>query len=379
MPGSLEKILDSLRWLGLDYDEGPEIGGDFGPYVQSERKGIYEDHASELVEKKFAYEDEGALWFKVPKGQKLTWIDLIHKEIEFSSDVIEDFVILKSDGFPTYHLASVVDDHLMQISHVLRGDEWISSTPKHLLLYDSFGWDHPEFGHLPLILGSDKSKLSKRHGAVSALEYRDQGYLPEAIFNFLLLLGWAPKNDQEIFSRDEAIEVFDIDRVNTTSPIFNLEKLDWFNSQWIRRIDTNELADLVKKYNPSYSKEQIIEKLPLVRDRMRTLKDFERLAGFIIDEKQNIGYVSDPEIIKPILERYRSINANNWTSSYISTATISTIDQNQLDKRSVLSNIGTAISGLTVTPPLYDTLEQVGKEKTILRIENAINEKENAK
>src|SRR3989344_899250 len=178
--GSLEKILEILEFLGLDWNEGPKVGGDFGPYIQSERKDLYQKYAKILVEKGMAYEDEGAVRFKVEKGKIWKWDDQVHGEISFKSDVLEDFVILKSDGFPTYHLAVVVDDNAMKISHVLRGDEWISSTPKHLMLYSKLGWKPPVFGHLPLILGPDKSKLSKRHGAQSVLDYRDEGYLAES-------------------------------------------------------------------------------------------------------------------------------------------------------------------------------------------------------
>src|SRR3989344_1319359 len=309
IPGTIEKIKESLELLKLKWDEY---------YVQSARLDLYKKYLQQLKDKNLAYEEEGAWRFKVAKGKDLEWSDLVHGPVKFSSEVIEDFVIVKSDGFPTYHFASVVDDHDLNISHVFRGDEWISSTPKHLLLYQSLGWQPPAFLHLPPILGPDKKKLSKREGAKSVMEYLKEGYLPEALINFLAFLGWAPKGDRELYTLDELCQEFSIDRINKNSPIFNLQKLDWFNGQWIRKIDVDSLADRIMKHLPKskYSKNQIVEKIPLVKERMRTLNDFEGLVGFIIDESVDVGYVKDPKAVKPILEAYKSIAPNNWTSSY---------------------------------------------------------------
>src|SRR3989344_2438546 len=227
IPGSIPQIKESLKVLGLVWDE---------EYLQSERLSLYHKQLEVLKGKGLVYQSEGAWFFKVPDKKLIDWQDGVHGHVEFQTDVIEDFVVLKSDKFPTYHFASVVDDYEMTITHVIRGDEWISSTPKHLLLYQSFGWTPPKFIHTPPILGHDKKKLSKREGARSVLEYIADGYLPEALVNFLALLGWAPKGDQELFTLEELIQEFSLDRLNKNSPIFNLEKLRWLNGKWIRKL-----------------------------------------------------------------------------------------------------------------------------------------------
>src|SRR3990167_3402535 len=245
VPGAEEKIKEILKWLGLTWDEF---------YKQSERLPLYKEAVEELLKKGLARKDEGAVRFIIPKGlpagrqgETVSWKDGVgDKEISFKSDDLEDFVILKSDGFPTYHLANVVDDHDMKISHVIRGDEWISSVPKHILLYKAFGWEHPAFVHLPVIVGPDKAKLSKRHGAESVLEYRDRGYLKEALLNFMALLGWHPGGDKEIMSMDEMIKLFDLKDVNTASPMFDIKKLDWMNGVYIRQMKADELVSSIK-------------------------------------------------------------------------------------------------------------------------------------
>ena len=246
IPESINQIKKSLEVLSLNWD-GDEI-------YQSKRLKLYDRHLQILKDKNYTYKEEDAWRFRVPKELKLTWRDLVHGPVEFSSNVIEDFVIVKSDGFPTYHFASVVDDHLMQITHVIRGDEWISSTPKHLLLYKAFSWNPPAFVHLPPILGPNKKKLSKREGAKSVLEYLNEGYLSEAIINFLSLLGWAPKGDKEVFSHDELIKEFSLERLNKNSPIFNIDKLRWLNGKWIRKIDEETLIDKIHSSFPKYQR-----------------------------------------------------------------------------------------------------------------------------
>ena len=240
VPGSKEIIYEILNWLGLEFDE---------EYLQSERKKIYKQHIDQLVKKGLAYEDEGAVRFKIPTQKEISWTDAVGaKKISFKTDIIEDFVILKSDGFPTYHLASVVDDHLMEISHVIRGEEWISSTPKHILLYEAFGWKHPIFAHLPVILGPDKSKLSKRHGAKSVLDYRNEGYLKETLLNFMALLGWNPGGEKEIIEIKEMIKLFDFKDVNTSSPIFDIKKLEWVNGEYIRQTQNSKLKTQITDF-----------------------------------------------------------------------------------------------------------------------------------
>src|SRR3989344_7074453 len=268
-------IYEILKWLGISWDE---------KYVQSERLNVYKEHAEVLRKKKLVYEDGGALRFKMPKNGETRWVDAVgQKEISFKNETQEDFVILKSDGYPTYNFANVIDDYLIKITHVIRGEEFISSTPKHVQLYKAFRWNQPIFAHLPVILGPDKSKLSKRHGAKSVLDYRDEGFLKEALLNFMALLGWNPGGDKEQMSIDEMIELFDLKDINTANPIFDQQKLEWLNGVWIRSI--NDLKTRLKDF---YREDrQVMQILNLdkseiwisaAKSRMKTLKDFKELA-----------------------------------------------------------------------------------------------------
>ena len=273
--GAEKAILEILSWLGLEYDGGV--------VRQSERLDLYKKYVQELLDKKIAHKKDGAIWIKVPQDKKFEWVDEVgQKKISFAGKDVDEFVILKSDGYPTYHLANIVDDHLMEITHVIRGEEWISSTPKHLYLYQSLGWQPPKFAHLPVILGPDRSKLSKRHGAKSVLDYRDEGYLQESLLNFMALLGWNPGGNKEQFSIEELINLFDIKDVNTANPIFDIKKLEWLNGVWIRSI-----TDLDKRLKDFYAKDKEVQDLlkssksdiiiKAAASRMRTLADFKNL------------------------------------------------------------------------------------------------------
>lgn len=297
--GAEEEILETLNWLTLEYS---------GEIVhQSERLKIYKEHADLLIDKKIAFEKDGAVWVKVPEDKKLEWVDLVgNKKISFLGKDVDEFVILKSDGFPTYHLANVVDDHLMGITHVLRGEEWTTSTPKHLYLYECFGWEAPFFAHLPIILGADKSKLSKRHGAKSALDYRSDGYIKEGLLNFLALLGWNPGGDKEQMSLEEMISLFKIEDVNTANSIFDVKKLEWLNSVWIRSLESKDLENRLKDFYPKNnevtklldsSSSNIIIKA--AASRMRVLGDFEKLVDI---KKERTFANEEKEIAKSLLE-----------------------------------------------------------------------------
>jgi len=278
--GAEEAIIESLTWLGLSFD---------GEIVrQSERLDIYKQHVEILKAKKIAFEKDGAVWVKLPEDKTIGWTDVVgNKKISFQGKDVDEFVILKSDGFPTYHLANVVDDHLMEITHVLRGEEWTSSTPKHLYLYESFGWDAPKFVHLPVILGPDKTKLSKRHGAKSALDYKQEGYLKEALLNYMALLGWNPGGDKEQMSMEEMIGLFKLEDINTANPIFDLTKLEWLNGVWIRSL--SEKGELKERLEEFYKdKEEIKTKLngenskiliDAASSRMKSLTDFQNLIS----------------------------------------------------------------------------------------------------
>jgi glutamyl/glutaminyl-tRNA synthetase len=276
---SEKEIFKILKWLEI------EPTGEI--MHQSQRLDIYKKYINELLEKKVAYEKDGAVWVNVPDDKIFEWVDLVgNKKISFKGNTQEDFVILKSDSFPTYHLANVVDDHLAGITHVLRGEEWISSTPKHLYLYESFGWEPPFFVHLPVILGTDHTKLSKRHGAKSALDYKAEGYLKEALLNFMALLGWNPGGDKEIMSMDEMISLFKIEKINTANPIFDIKKLEWLNGVWIRSLSPDDLKErLLEFYKDDGEVLEILknEKAKLFISagvsRMRTLLDFKTLIS----------------------------------------------------------------------------------------------------
>ena len=240
-------ILDGLRWLGLDWDEGPEVGGPHAPYLQSQRRDSYRVAAERLLAEGRAVTDEGAIRFKVPEG-KTTFTDLVHGPIAFDNEHIEPFVILRSDGHPTYHLSVVVDDIDMAITHVVRGDDHISNTPKQMLLYQALGAPTPQFAHVPLIMGPDKKRLSKRHGATSVMEYQRQGYIPEGMTNFLALLGWSPgSSDEEVFTVPELTERFTLEGISGGNAVFNTDKLDWFNHQHLLRLSD---ADLLRRLEP---------------------------------------------------------------------------------------------------------------------------------
>lgn len=367
VPGAVEKIQQSLKLLGL-HSDGEII-------YQSKRLEIYKKHLEILKEKKLAYEDEGAWRFKIStRSPKIGWQDLVHGQVEFPTNVLEDFIIVKSDGFPTYHFASVVDDHLMEISHVIRGDEWISSTPKHILLYEAFTWQHPQFVHLPPILGADHKKLSKRDGAKSIMEYIDEGYLPEALINFMVLLGWSPKGNQEIFSLDQLCKEFSLERINKNSPIFNIEKLNWFNGQWIRKIPDNKLIEMINNKFPQFDKSKIADVLPIVKDRLITLLDFEKISSLFFQKPDTKSHLSDISISKNVLEDLISEleEIDKWDEQIVSEIITAQMDKENLSKAQMYKSLGIAISGELVTPPIFAAIEVLGKAETIKRLKSAL-------
>ena len=355
--GAKKAIFEIPDWLGLLWDE---------EYTQSERKNIYKKHAGELLKKGLAYKDEGAVRFKIPTNREISWADAIgNKKITFKTDVIEPFVILKSDGFPTYHLANVVDDHLMDISHVIRGDEWISSTPKHILLYEAFGWELPVFAHLPVILGSDKTKLSKRHGAKSVLDYKKEGYLKEALLNFMAFLGWNPGGDKEIMDIQEMIKLFDLKDVNTASPIFDIKKLEWINGEYIRK---SQILDLKSQISDFYKDDKEILKvisekdadkiIELAKTRMKTLAEFRNL---VIPGKTTLSS-SEKNISKDLIDELKALD--KWSKDKILEVMKKIIEENKI-KGNILYKI---ITGYESGLPLPESLEILGKEKTLEKI-----------
>tara|TARA_B110000014_G_C20119424_1_gene592515 strand:- start:346 stop:1779 length:1434 start_codon:yes stop_codon:yes gene_type:complete len=352
-----QDLIDMLLWAGIKFDEGPHIGGDYGPYRQSERLSLYKDFYCDLIKKNQAYPcfysnerladlasgklstedatiedsifkdfDLEAVWnkmknesfvirFKISNNEWLVHHDLIKGEVNFDLNLINDPIIIKSDGFPTYHFANVIDDHLMGITHVIRGEEWLPSIPKHIALYKAFGWEVPQFGHLPLLLNSDKTKLSKRKNDVSVSSYIEKGYTKEALINFLSLLGWHEKGDREIYSLEELTQSFSFDRVNKSGAVFDVQKLNSFNNYYIKNYPLNELKNILVDFSSSTTKlnDDMIE---LVKDKVSTLNDFEESLKFLfldsitLDSK-NMNYITSNlsvDILKLFLKELEQIN-----------------------------------------------------------------------
>lgn len=348
--GALETIKESLTWLGADWDEY---------VVQSERLDKYKKYAEELLEKGIAREEEGAIRFVVPEGEKeISWQDAIGKRaISFAREEIDDFIILKKDGYPTYHLANVVDDHLMEITHVIRGDDWISSTPKHILLYEAFGWNMPEFAHVPNVLGEDGKKLSKRRGAKSVLEFRDDGYLPEALLNYLMLLGWSPKNDKTIVSKEEIINEFSLDRVSVAGAIFSEQKLEWMNGEYIRALSLKDLEKSLFDYDNSLKEldRDLVRKLvEPAQTRMKKLSDFKKMISPFLEKTEN-----DNPLRKLLYDKISRID--NWNKDEIVENLKSFIKEQNLKFPALYEIIIGEKQGL----PLGDVFEILGKEKTL--------------
>lgn len=377
---SVGQIYETLKWLGLTYDEGPDIGGPFKPYIQSERLDIYKKYANDFLEKGIAYKDGEALRFKTKKTGETVWHDLVGpKKIKFPNETQEDFVILKSDGFPTYNFANVIDDHLMEITHVIRGNEFISSTPKHLMIYDSFGWTPPKFAHLPVLVGSDRSKLSKRHGAKSALEFKSEGYLKEAVLNFLALLGWSHPNGKEFFSLDEMIKLFDFKDVNLSSAYFDIQKLDWLNGEYIRKMSDEQLEKRLDEYLVDHpAKGKLAPLIPLVKDRIKKLSDFIPLTFFFFENPQydkevfNKLKIEDlKQALEKVLEKLEGME-KPWKAESFEDAFRKMADELKISVSQMFQLIRVAVSGQLVTPPLFESIQVLGEEETEKRVKKAV-------
>ncbi len=423
----LELIMESLRFLGMDWDEGPDLGGAYGPYHQSERLAIYKTCADELIQKGAAYycyctpdelgqmraaqEARGeatrydrrcrgltsaqraereaknlprVVRLAVPLEGSTTLPDFIHGDITIPNETVDDQVLLKSDGFPTYHLAVVVDDHLMEITHVMRGDEWISSFPKHILLYNAFGWTPPQFGHMPVVLGPDKKKLSKRHGATSITQFRDEGYLEQALVNFMALLGWAYDGKRELFTRDELIQAFTLDHIHSSPAVFDRAKLDWMNGYYIRALKTDELAERLLPFLTRAGIEAdlaTVKKIaPLVQARMKRLDEIAPLVDFIFVEK----IAPAPQtLMGPKMNAADSRRALQTAGAILNDMNFDDAEKIEQALRAAGEQLGlkpaqffgvlrNAVSGKTVTPPLIGVLQILGKEKTMARVNEAL-------
>jgi glutamyl-tRNA synthetase len=433
--GALEEIYRSLQWLGLDWDEGPGKDGGFGPYIQSQRTRLYCSYAEQLLKEGKAYRcfctserlaqvrlerekaklatgydrfcrdlpateqqallDKGTpfvIRFKVPPGRKVVFNDCIRGHIEYSTDVLDDLVLLKSDGFPTYHLANVVDDHCMEISHVLRGDEWIASTPRHVLIYEAFGWPMPRFAHMPVILSSDGGKLSKRKGAASVMDYKRAGFLPEALFNFLSLLGWSPGggDEREKMSRRELIEAFSLEHISPKAAVFDEKKLEWMNGRYLEEIGAESIVGdvallwkekgLIGQDRPA-SDPYLKTVVTMLKGRCKRLTEIAENAGyFFIDpekyeEKAEKKYFTKdaPMVLLTIKEKLSVlepfIQANLEKTFHEITGTDAAAG---LSLGALVHPTRLAISGVSFGPGLFELMEALGKETVIRRIEKAI-------
>jgi glutamyl-tRNA synthetase len=424
VPGATESLLKVLEQMGLKADEGPTYGGEFGPYLQSERTAIYQEHAQTLLEKGSAYycfcseEDLAAkrkeqelaklptkydraclrltpeeIQTKLAAGEKYVirmrlpegvteFDDLIRGHVKFENSEIDDQILLKSDGFPTYHLANVVDDHMMKISHVIRAEEWLSSTPKHFILYKMFGWDIPAFAHLPMALNPDRSKLSKRQGDVAVEDYLKKGYLPAALLNFVALLGFNPKADQEIYSLAELVELFDLEKVNKSGAIFNVAKLNWMNSQYIHRTPVDELTGLCEPYLAKAGKSLPLgtlkkicaverERLVLLSDIVEKIDSYQKLPDYpaeLLIWKKSSGEeaLENLQKIIPIIE-----GLDLSSIELIEAAIREYIGSNNLPNGTVLWPLRAALSGAAASPSPFELIWVLGKDESLRRLNHA--------
>ena len=381
-----KNILENLRWLGLDWDEGVDVGGEHGDYKQSSRFERYREVANQLVEKNFAYEDDGAIRFKVPKDQTINFKDFVRGDMTFDTSDVEDFVILRSDNSPTYHLASTVDDVDYGITIIARGEDILSSTPKHILIMEALGADLPNFCHLPLLFGPDGKKLSKRHGDTSVKAFRDKGILNNAMFNYLCLLGWSPGDDVEHFDRDFAISKFDFNKVLPNSAIFDEKKLLWLNGQYIRSTAfDNFLKDALTKVEEDLNRtlfpeeiERLNKILPSVQERVETMNDLQAQVLFLLDEPFLINQDEWDTVNSEEAQKYlNTIRKQFIDLEEFNLENIESVMRTALEELEIKTKVGfqstrVAITGTKISPPLFESIFALGKETCIARLAESI-------
>lgn len=426
--GAVENLIATLDWAGLRFDEGPGRDGGYGPYVQSQRLDVYRHHADELIKKGVAYRcfctperleevrqrqnaaklstsydrhcrvlptdevarrlsagERNVIRMKVPLDGELTFEDIVRGTVTIAYGVLDDQVIIKSDGFPTYHLAVVVDDHLMAISHVIRGEEWLPSTPKHILLYKFFGWELPKFAHLPLLLNADKSKLSKRQGDVAVEDYRAKGYFKEAIVNFVAFLGWNPGDEREIFSLEELVKEFSLERVGKSGAVFNVEKLDWMNFQYVQKRPEEDVLLLLKEQlaQSLYSgldlgDEYLLKVIRAMRERTTFIKDFVEKAAYffqgpdqydteIVKKRWKPESAAQLKVLGAAFQELQNPGIEEYEAALHQTAEALKVKNSEL-----IHPLRLAVSGVGAGPGLYDILGILGRDETVHRINLAI-------
>ncbi len=416
VPGGEEKMLDTLNRIGLQADESPKVGGPYAPYRQSERLSIYKKYAEELVASGKAYycicaperlakmrQDQQAKK-QIPKYDRLCFHDqknvikkirndqlphvirllipdgetkfqdVVRGEIVINNENLDDQVLLKSDGFPTYHLGVVVDDHLMKISHIIRGEEWLPSTPKHVILYRAFGWELPAFAHVSLLRNPDRSKLSKRKNPVWTSWYLDLGIYPEALLNYLALMGWSHPEGKEKFSLEEYVEKFDIKDIQTSAPVFDPVKLEWMNGLYIRETKNSILKDQILEFYKAKKvdlDEKIVEKtIPLVKERIKKLSDYLPLCEFFFQPVQRLSLEKDSLYIKSVYEELKTIT--DWKAEIIGERMLELAKKLGIKNSEFFMTVRIAISGKKITPPLNESMEILGKEECLKRLDSLV-------
>ena len=379
-------IVNNLKWLGLDWDEGVDIGGSQGDYKQSSRFNRYQEIAHEFVESGLAYEDGGAIRFKVPKSQQIKFNDYVRGDMVFETDSVEDFVILRSDKSPTYHLASTLDDVDYGITIIARGEDILPSTPKHILIMQALDANIPDFCHLPLLFGPDGKKLSKRHGDTSVQSFRDKGILKDAMFNYLCLLGWSPGEDLEKFDRDLAIERFDFKNVLPHSAIFDDKKLMWMNGLYIREKESNDFETESISYIQNTLSRDLFEDellrlnkiLPSVQERIESMVDITNQVMFLLDEPFEVNSeewnsVNSEEAQQYLFElRNELISMEDFTLSNIEETMRSLLKELDLKPKVGFQATRVSVTGTKISPPLFESIYALGRETSIARLAESI-------
>ena len=427
--GAVDNILDGLEWLGIDWDEGPRVGGPHGPYFQSERLERYDAAAEQLMASGNAYRcycspervaelrkeqarnkqrqgydshcrhlsdgeraaNEAAglpsvVRFAMPQSGITSVEDVIRGHVEWQNELTDDFVLIKTDGFPTYHMAVVVDDHAMQISHILRAEEWLPSTPRHVQLFRALDLPMPQFGHLPMILGSDRAKLSKRHGATSLLEYKDDGFVPDALVNFMVLLGWSLDGETEVMTVDTIRDNFTLERVGKPAAIFDLDKLQWMNGVYIRQMSVQDLADhilpFLEEEYPSdllpIDQEYLLRIVPLIQERLKTLADGpDMLSYFFEDElryeaqsvvQRGMDTAGTLIALRRAADDLSAVSESDFHHEQLETMLREAGQELELSGRQFFGALRTAITGRTATPPLFEMMEVMGQDRVVRRL-----------
>ena len=422
VPGAIDSIYDGLHWFGIRWDEGPREGGPYAPYVQSERLLLYQAKAGELVASGAAYpcfctkerleqmraaqrargeitrydrhcrsippaeaavraaSESHVIRLKVPDDGTIAIDDLVYGRVEWPLNAIEDQVLLKSDGFPTYQLAVVIDDHEMRIDPIIRGEEWLPSTPKHLLVYRAFGWEVPPHAHVPNVLGPDGKKLSKRHGATQVDEFIREGYLPEAMVNFLALIGWSPGTEEEVFSLDDLVRKFRIDHVQKAGGKWDRDRLNYFNGLWIRRLPDDELLRRLDPFlPPEWDRAVVRATVPLIKERMATLIEAKELIGFLFSERLEYDKALLVPKKREALETLTALSRLGVALRYldpfapeaIESAIAAVANDVGWSVRDLTIAVRAAVTGRKVGPPLYQSIALLGKDRALARLESA--------